>query len=98
MGYFVRRRCILRLYDKGGLKLNKELVIFLIAEIILYFLGATFGLFRPLFFVGALLCAIGGFKWAVHEDASFLWKFVFGCTIVGTALSLIGMVVGFFRH
>jgi hypothetical protein len=74
---------------------NKELTIIFIVGTILDTIGwATFFL-RPVFFAGALLCAVGGLRWAIHEDAHVLWKIVFGLAIAAAGYSLVGIIVGF---
>jgi len=78
--------------------MNKELILILIVGIIFNYLGRSTMILRPFFLVASLACALGGFRWAIHEDAPFLWKFVFGWAIAGAALSLIIPVVRFFTH
>ena len=85
----------------GGINLNKEankeLAIILIVGNILAAIGWSGFLLRPVFFAGALLCAVGGLRWAIHEDAHVLWKIVFGLSIAAAVYVLVGTIVGFLR-
>lgn len=76
---------------------NKELTIILIVGNILAAIGWRAFLLRPVFFAGALLCAVGGLKWSIHEDAHLLWKIVFGLAIAAAGYSLVGTIVELLR-